>query len=83
MIINKCDLCGKIVLQLDTIVLYKESFDYCRGCKKEAEQIINEYKKEVTYEAVMLDSRLKSKEKNILHKIKIEKNRGILLKNKE
>ena len=40
-------------------------------------------KKEVTYEAVMLDSRLKSKEKNILHKIKIEKNRGILLKNKE
>ena len=83
MIINKCDLCGKTVHHLDTIVLYKESFDYCRDCKKEAEQIISEYKKEVTYEAVMLDSRLKKKKKNILHKIKIEKNRGIVLKNKE
>ncbi len=83
MIINKCDICGKTVLHLDTIILYKESFDYCKNCKEKAEKIINEYKKEVTYEAVMLDSRLKSKERNILHKIKTEKNRGIILKNKE
>ena len=75
MIINKCDICGKTVLHLDTIILYKESFDYCKNCKEKAEKIINEYKKEVTYEAVMLDSRLKSKERNILHKIKTEKNR--------
>lgn len=80
MIINKCDLCGKTVMHLDTIVLYKNSFDYCRNCKEKAEKIIDEYKKELEYEAVMLDSRLKSKERNILHKIKMEKNRGIVVK---
>lgn len=82
MIIQKCDLCGKTVSCLDTIILYKQSFDYCKDCKEEAEKIINEYEKEVTYEAVTLDSRLKSKEKNILHKIKIEKNREIVLKDR-
>lgn len=81
MIINKCDLCGKTVLHLDTIILYKRSFDYCKTCKEKAEKIINEYKREIEYEAVMLDSRLKSKEKNILHKIKTERNRGIVIKN--
>lgn len=81
MTINKCDLCGKTVFHLETIILYKRSFDYCKDCKEKAEKIINAYKRVVEYEAVMLDSRLKSKEKNILHKIKMERNRGIVIKN--
>lgn len=80
MIIQKCDLCNKIVPYLDTVVLYKRSFDYCKDCKKEAEKIMEEYNKEIKYENVILDSRLKSKEKNIISKIKQRNNKGIVIK---
>ena len=72
MIIQKCDLCGRNVSSLDTVILYKNSFDYCKECKKEAEKIINEYNREIECENAILDSRLRAKERNIINRI-IEK----------
>ena len=79
MIIQKCDLCNKKVSHLDTVILYKNSFDYCKDCEKEAKKIIKEYNREIECENVILDSRLRAKERNIIHRIRL-KNRGIVLK---
>lgn len=80
MIIRKCDICNREVSILDTMVLYTKPIDYCCKCKEEAEKIKQEYKQEVEYENATLDSRLRSKERNIIHRIKLKRNRGIAIK---
>lgn len=80
MIIRKCDICNREVSILDTIVLYTKPIDYCCECRGEAEKIKQEYKQEVEYENATLDSRLRSKERNIIHRIKLKRNRGIVIK---
>ena len=80
MIIQKCDICNREVLALDTMILYKRPIDYCYKCKEEVEKMKQEYKREIEYENVMLDSRLKSKEKNIISKVKQKYDKGIVVK---
>lgn len=80
MIIFQCDICKNKTSQIDTLVLYKKSIDYCHKCKEEVEKMKQDYKREIDYENVMLDSRLKSKEKNIISKIKQKHNKGIVVK---
>ena len=79
MIIHKCDICKKDVLHLDSIVLYKKSFDYCRNCKMEAERIKEEFKKEYDCEYAILNNKLKSKEKQFIYELKQKNTEDILL----
>lgn len=75
MTIYKCDICGESVNRLNSIILYKKSFDYCDKCKRKAEEIKDNFKKEVDYENTILDSRLKTKEKSIISKMKYKVNK--------
>jgi len=72
MIINKCDICGKTVKYLDSVILYSKNIDYCTKCKEKADNIKKEYEDQVKYENILLNERLKSKERNIIAKIKRE-----------
>lgn len=69
MIINRCDICKKDVAHLDSIVLYKKSFDYCINCKMEAEKIQKEFKKEYDCAYAILDCSLVTKERQYLYDI--------------
>lgn len=80
MIIRKCDICRREVPILDTVVLYKKPIDYCERCRDKVEKVKQEYKRELEYEYCILDSRLKSKEKNLIEKLEKENNRGIVIK---
>lgn len=73
--IYKCDVCGKSVNYLNTIILYKKSFDYCNKCKEQAEEIKDNFKKEVEYENIGLDSRLKTRERSIISKMRYKVNK--------
>lgn len=75
MIMYTCDICGKSVNYLETMVIYRRSFDYCLKCRKEVEGIREEFKKEIDYQYVLLDAGLRSKEDNIISRIKSKKNR--------
>ena len=74
MIMYTCDICGKSVNYLDTMVIYRRSFDYCLKCKKEVEKIRDEFKKEIDYQYVLLDAGLRAKEVNIF--TRIQRRRG-------
>ena len=80
MIIQQCDICKRKVPILDTVVLYKKSIDYCEKCKDKVEKIKKEYKKEMEYEYCVLDSRLKSKERNLIKKLEQENYKGMVIK---
>ena len=80
MIIHKCDICKREVPILDTVVLYKKTIDYCERCKNKVEKIKQEYKKEMEYEYCVLDSRLKSKERNLIKKLEQENYKGMVIK---
>mgnify|MGYP004506424209 FL=1 len=80
MIIQQCDICKRKVPILDTVVLYKKSIDYCEKCKNKVEKAKKEYEKEIEYEYCILDSRLKSKERNLIKNLKQENNKGIVIK---
>ena len=80
MIIQKCDICKREVPIIDTIVLYKKPIDYCERCRNKVEKIKQEYKQELEYQYCILDSRLRSKEKNLIKNLEEENNRGIILK---
>lgn len=71
MIIHRCDICKKNVAHLETMVLYKRTFDHCVNCKMEAEKIKEKFKREYDYEYTLLDSRVKAKENKILSEIDI------------
>lgn len=70
MIIQQCDICKKEVLALDTMILYKKPIDFCENCRKRVEKAKQEYEKEIEYEYCILDSRLKSKEKNFIKNLR-------------
>lgn len=80
MIIQQCDICKRKVPILDTAVLYKKSIDYCEKCKNKVEKAKQEYKKEMEYEYCVLDSRLKSKERNLIKKLEQENYKEIVVK---
>lgn len=82
MIIQKCDICNREVTIFDTIVLYSKPIDYCRECREKAEKIKQEYKREIECQIIILESRLKAKETNILKELKVRNNRGIVFKEK-
>ena len=73
MIIKKCDVCNKEVNNLNTIILYKKSIDYCNECKIIVEQMVSDFQKDVDFENVMMDNSLRKKEKKYLKKIKVDK----------
>ncbi len=80
MIIHKCDICKREVPILETIILYKKPIDYCERCRNRIEKAKQEYKREIEYEYCLLDSRLKSKERNLIKSLKQENNKGITRK---
>ena len=80
MIIQQCDICKRKVPILDTVVLYKKSIDYCEKCKNKVEKAKQEYKREMEYEYCTLDSRLKSKERNLIKKLEQENYKGMVIK---
>jgi len=80
MIIQQCDICKRKVPILDTVVLYKKSIDYCEKCKNKVEKAKQEYKREMEYEYCVLDSRLKSKERNLIKKLEQENYKEIVVK---
>ena len=80
MIIHKCDICKREVPILETIILYKKPIDYCERCRNIIEKAKQEYKREIEYEYCLLDSRLKSKERNLIKSLKQENNKEITRK---
>lgn len=80
MIIHKCDICKREVTILETIILYKKPIDYCERCRNRIEKAKQEYKREIEYEYCLLDSRLKSKERNLIKSLKQENNKEITRK---
>lgn len=80
MIIHKCDICKREVPILETIILYKKPIDYCERCRNRIEKAKLEYKREIEYEYCLLDSRLKSKERNLIKSLKQENNKEITRK---
>lgn len=68
MIIQRCDICKKEVDNINSVILYKRSFDYCENCKEEAEKLINRFKDERKYQNILLDSALRNKEMEYLSK---------------
>lgn len=80
MIIQKCDICNREVTILDTIVLYSKPIDYCRECREKAEKIKQEYKRELECQIIILESKLKTKENNIIKKLIARNNRGVVVK---
>ena len=82
MIIQKCDICNREVTIFDTIVLYSKPIDYCRECREKAEKIKQEYKKEIECQIIMLESKLKLKETEIIKQLRAKNNRGIVFKEK-
>ena len=55
----------------------------CDICKRKVpilEKAKKEYEKEIEYEYCILDSRLKSKERNLIKNLKQENNKGIVVK---
>lgn len=82
MIIQKCDICNKEVNIVDTIVLYSKPLDYCRECRGKAEKARQEYKREIECQFIILESKLKSKEKKIIQKLQ-NKNGKRIVKNRK
>lgn len=80
MIIQKCDICNREITIFDTIVLYSQPIDYCRECKEKAEKIKQEYKREIECQIIILESKLKTKEKNVIKELRVRNNRGIAIK---
>jgi len=72
-----CDICGKSVNYLETMVIYRRSFDYCLKCRKEVEKIREEFKKEIDYQYVLLDAGLRAGEERIFSGIKNRKKKKI------
>ena len=70
MIIQQCDICKREVSTLDTVILYKKPIDYCEKCRSKVGKLKQEYKREIEYEYCILDSKLKSKEKELIRKLK-------------
>jgi hypothetical protein len=80
MIIQQCDICKRKTASLNTLILYKKTIDYCEKCKSKVEKARQEYKREIEYEYCVLDSRLKSKERNLIKKLEQENYKGIVVK---
>lgn len=80
MIIQKCDICNRETTIFDSIVLYSRPIDFCRECREKAEKIKQKYKREIECQIIMLESRLKSKESNIIKELKAKNNKGIIIK---
>ena len=77
MIIQKCDICLKTVKRLETIIIYKQSIDYCNKCKSKIEDIIEKFKKDANFEKELMYANLKRKEKDYIKQIKKEIRGGI------
>lgn len=77
MIIQKCDICLKTVKNLETIIIYKQSIDYCNKCQKKVEGIVEKFKKDANFEKELMHSNLKRKERDYIRQIKKEMRGGI------
>ncbi len=82
MIIQKCDICNREITICDTIVLYRKPLDYCRECREEAEKIKQAYKREIECQIIIMESKLKAKETEIIKQLRAKNNRGIVFKEK-
>lgn len=72
MIIKRCDLCNKQVDDLDTLILYRRGFDFCKECKSEAKSIAKKYKETVKQQ---IDIRLIEEENKALSYVRLFKRR--------
>jgi len=70
-IIKKCDVCGKDIEEVNTIILYKNKIDFCESpkCIKKARKISQIIERELKYQNKMLDISMKNKEKEVLKTI--------------
>ena len=68
MIIQICDICCKEVKNLNTLVLYKQSLEYCDKCSEKAKELQKEFKKELDFELEIMNNSMKEKEKKIIKK---------------
>lgn len=80
MIIQKCDICNREVTLFDSIVLYSRPIDFCKECREKAERMKLEYKREIDCQIIMMESKLKAKELEIIKQLRAKNNRGIVFK---
>lgn len=77
-IIGECDLCGKKTKNLNSIILYKKSIDYCNDCKNKAKEIKKEFKKQIQEEYLWFERTVEKIERNFYKGIIEPKNRRYL-----
>lgn len=70
-IIKKCDICGKDISDINTLVLFKKKIDYCKNpkCIRKAMKIKTAMERELDYQKHMLCIAMKSKENNLIKTI--------------
>jgi hypothetical protein len=68
MIIYKCDLCNKEVSKIESLILYKQTVDYCSDCIQKAKVIRNAMKHSIEFYKVEADKNIEEAEENILEK---------------
>ena len=70
-IIKKCDICGKDIDEVNTIILFKNKIDFCESpkCIKKAKKIKQIIERELDYQRKMLSISMKNKEKQVLKTI--------------
>lgn len=68
MVTYRCDICHRKVKEeeLETLILYKRSIDYCDKCATKANAIKNALKKSIRFYYNELDKQIQEAEKNIL-----------------
>lgn len=67
MICYECDICRKAVKEdeLETLILYKKSIDYCKNCKDKAESLKKAFLKSANYYNREFYKNLEEAEQNI------------------
>lgn len=75
MVSYECDICRKKVKEdeLETLILFKRSIDYCKNCKDKAMKIKKTLIKSRNYYEKEMYKNLEIAEKNILSKGKLNK----------
>lgn len=69
MIIQICDICGKEVKNLDTIVLYKQPIEYCEKCQKKIETVAIMFKNELKVQNQIMSIALKNTERKMIKEL--------------
>lgn len=68
-----CDFCKKRKDNIDTLVLYSQTIDYCKDCEPIVNKLKKQFKKNIKYYEEEKDKQIKQTEKFLIEKFKCRK----------